>query len=71
VKNQLCLIDLNEIERIETFADLFNVRQEQGYQLSVADVSGRDKQELPRLLSQQERVNKIRVFRYNSPLLVR
>jgi len=40
VKNQLCLINLNEIERIETFADLFNVRQEQGYQLSIADVSG-------------------------------
>jgi hypothetical protein len=51
VKDQLYLIDLDEIEHIETFGDLFNVRHEQCYQLSIADVSGRDKQELPWLLS--------------------
>jgi hypothetical protein len=68
VKDQLCLIDLDEIERVETFCYLFNVRQEQSYQLSIADVSGRDEQELPRLLPQQKRVNEVGVFCHDHPL---
>jgi hypothetical protein len=43
VKNQRALIQLDVVERVETFRHLFEVREEKSFQLYISDVARRNK----------------------------